>query len=451
MPNFLHGVNVVDVNEGINRVRTSSSSVIGVIGTAPEADALDFPLNTPILINGSYTEAGRLGTLGTLPTALDGILAQTGAKIVVVRIDGGSESISDSSESGGESSGSNENSGSENNSGANSNEANGNEANNGESGGNESGGNNESSGESSGSEPENEGASSGETIINNVIGASGDYSGVYSFLAAKSTLGVTPKILCAPGFSTAEVITELNIVANRLRAVVVADCPAGASNENLINFVTTCASDRIYAVYPPVINTKNASVPSSPYIAGVIAKTDNDEGFWVSPSNKVINGILGTSIPVDYAYGDSSCRANYLNEQNITTIINQNGFRVWGNRSTAGTGSYQFLCVRRTADVISESILQSHLWAVDRNIVKNYLTDVVENVNAFMANLKAQGAILAGKCMANKELNTSHNISQGRVYFDFEFTPAYPAEQVNFRAYLNNEDIETVLMENLAK
>ena len=456
MPNFLHGVNVVDVNEGINRVRTSSSSVIGVIGTAPEADALDFPLNTPILINGSYTEAGRLGTLGTLPTALDGILAQTGAKVVVVRIDGGSESSSDSGASGGESSGSSENSGNENSGGTS-----GNEANSGESNGNESGGNNENSGESSGgtensggaseTETSDNDASSGETIINNVIGASGDYSGVYSFLAAKSTLGITPKILCAPGFSTAEVITELNIVANRLRAVVVADCPAGASNENLINFVTTCASDRIYAVYPPVINTKNASVPASPYVAGVMAKTDNDEGFWVSPSNKVINGILGTSIPVDYAYGDSSCRSNYLNEQNITTIINQNGFRVWGNRSTAGTGSYQFLCVRRTADVISESILQSHLWAVDRNIVKNYLTDVVENVNAFMANLKAQGAILAGKCMANKELNTSHNISQGRVYFDFEFTPAYPAEQVNFRAYLNNEDIETVLMENLAK
>ena len=395
MPNFLHGVNVVDVNEGINRVKTSSSSVIGVIGTAPEADAVDFPLNTPILINGSYTEAAKLGTTGTLPAALDGILAQTGAMVVVIRI---AEGVA--------------------------------------------------SGEG------NEAITAAEATINNVIGsvsANGTYSGVYSFLAAKSMLGVTPRILCAPGFSTTEVVTELNIIAGRLRAIVVADCPANETNANLISFVNACASARVYAVYPEVINTKNETVPASPYVAGVMAKTDNDEGFWVSPSNKAINGIIGLSKPIDFTLGDSSCRANYLNEQKIATIINQNGYKLWGNRSTAGEGAYQFLCVRRTADVISDSILQSHLWAVDRNIVKNYLTDVTENVNAFLATLKSQGAILAGKCVANKELNTAQNISEGKVYFDFEFTPAYPAEQVTFRAYLNNENIETVLMENLAQ
>ena len=113
-----------------------------------------------------------------------------------------------------------------------------------------------------------------------------------------------------------------------------------------------------------------------------------------------------------------------------------------GNRSTVNEGAYKFLCVRRTADIISDSILQAHLWAVDRNIIKNYLTDVTESV---------QGAILAGKCVANKELNTAANITEGKVFFDFEFTPAYPAEQVTFRAYLKNDEIETILMENLAQ
>lgn len=394
MSNFIHGVNVIEINQGINKVKTSSSSVIGIIGTAPEADAADFPLNTPVLIAGSYSEAAKLGTTGTLPTALEGILAQTGAMVVVVRI---AEGVA--------------------------------------------------SGEG------NEAITAAEATINNVIGsvsADGTYSGVYSFLASKSILGVTPRILCAPGFSVKEVITELNIIANRLRAIVIADCPANETNENLIRFVSDCASERIYAVYPQVLNTKNEAVPASPYVAGVIARTDNDDGFWVSPSNKAINGIIGLSKPIDFALGDASCRANYLNEQNITTIINQNGYKLWGNRSTAGTGSYQFLCVRRTADVISDSILQSHLWAVDRNVVKNYLTDVTESVNAFLAALKSQGAILAGKCVANRELNTAANITEGKVYFDFEFTPAYPAEQVTFRAYLSEDNIESILLENLA-
>ena len=393
MPSFLHGVAVAEINQGIKKVKTSSSSVIGVIGTAPEATE-DFPLNTPVLIAGSYTEAAKLGTAGTLPIALEGILAQTGAMVVVVRI---AEGVA--------------------------------------------------SGEG------NDAITAAEATINNVIGsvsADGTYNGVYSFLASKSILGVTPRILCAPGFSVKEVITELNIIANRLRAIVVADCPANETNENLIRFVSDCASERIYAVYPQVLNTKNEAVPASPYVAGVIARTDNDDGFWVSPSNKAINGIIGLSKPIDFALGDVSCRANYLNEQNITTIINQNGYKLWGNRSTAGTGSYQFLCVRRTADVISDSILQSHLWAVDRNVVKNYLTDVTESVNAFLAALKSQGAILAGKCVANRELNTAANITEGKVYFDFEFTPAYPAEQVTFRAYLSEDNIESILLENLA-
>ena len=393
MPN-LHGVNVTEINEGISTVRTSSSSVIGVIGTAPDAIAADFPLNTPILIPGSLTEAAKLGTTGTLPAAVKGIMDQTGAMIVIVRV---AEGVA--------------------------------------------------SGEG------NEAITAAEATITNVIGSvsvSGEYSGVYSFLASKSILGVTPRILCAPGFSTQEVVTELVSIAERLRAIIVADCPGNATNAELQSFVTNCASSRVYAVYPEVINTKNATVPASSYVAGVIAKTDNDDGFWVSPSNKTINGIIGLSKPIDFTLGDASCRANYLNEQKITTIINQNGYRLWGNRSTAGTGSYEFLCVRRTADVICDSILQSHLWAVDRNIVKNYLTDVTESVNAFLATLKSQGAILAGKCIPNKELNTAQNITEGKVYFDFEFTPAYPAEQVTFRAYLNNDDIEAVLTESLA-
>ena len=85
---FLHGITVTEINEGINTVRTSSSSVIGVIGTAPDASDEDFPINTPVLIAGSMSEAAKLGNSGTLPQALNGILAQTGAIVVVVRVEG---------------------------------------------------------------------------------------------------------------------------------------------------------------------------------------------------------------------------------------------------------------------------------------------------------------------------------------------------------------------------
>jgi phage tail sheath protein FI len=282
------------------------------------------------------------------------------------------------------------------------------------------------------------------------VDGNGNYTGVHSFLVAKSKLGIAPRILIAPEFCIKEVVTEMIPIAERLRAIIVSDCPT-ETDAAAINFATTCASQRVYAVYPKVINTKKETVAASPCVAGVISRTDREVGFWCSPSNKIVNGITGLSKPVDFSLGDSACKANYLNENNIATIINQDGYRLWGNRTTSGDGAYKFLCVRRTADIISESILRAHLWAVDRNIVKNYLTDVTESVNAFLATLKSQGAILAGKCFANKELNTAANIADGKVFFDFSFTPAYPAEQVTFRAYLNNDNLESVLFENLGQ
>lgn len=100
---------------------------------------------------------------------------------------------------------------------------------------------------------------------------------------------------------------------------------------------------------------------------------------------------------------------------------------------------WAFLSVRRTADLINDSLLRAHLWAVDRNITRTYLDDVVESVNAYLAHLKALGAILGGQCYPDPELNTPANIAQGKVYFDFDFTPPYPAEWIVFRSHLIND------------
>jgi phage tail sheath protein FI len=392
--NFLHGVSVVEVESGARAIEGASSSVIGVIGTAPNAVAEAFPVNTPVLMTGNASELTKLGSTGTLPTAIAGILAQTGANIVVVRV---------------------------------------------------------AEGVARPEEGQNPPVSAEEATIENIIGGvtNGNYTGVHSFLVSKSQLGIAPRILIAPEFCLEEVVAEMIPIADRLRAIIVADAPT-ETDAAAVAFATACANQRVYAIYPQVINTKNETVAVSPYVAGVIAKTDKEVGFWCSPSNKIVNGIVGMSKSVDFALGDSACKANYLNENGIATVVNQDGYRLWGNRTTSDEASYKFLCVRRTADIISDSILRAHLWAVDRNIVKNYLTDVTESVNAFLASLKSQGAILQGKCFANKELNTAANIAEGKVYFDFSFTPAYPAEQVTFRAYLDNSDIQSVIFENVA-
>ena len=91
---FLHGVEVIEIDSGPRPIRTVRSSVIGIIGTAPAADEEKFPYNMPVLIAGSRAEAAALGGLGTLPAAVDDIFDQTGAMLVVIRVpDGGAEEV----------------------------------------------------------------------------------------------------------------------------------------------------------------------------------------------------------------------------------------------------------------------------------------------------------------------------------------------------------------------
>ncbi|HYN76910.1 MAG TPA: phage tail sheath C-terminal domain-containing protein, partial [Lamprocystis sp. (in: g-proteobacteria)] len=106
---------------------------------------------------------------------------------------------------------------------------------------------------------------------------------------------------------------------------------------------------------------------------------------------------------------------------------------------------WAFLSVRRTADMIHESLLVAHQWAVDRNITKTYLEDVAAGVNAYLANLMAQGAILGGSCWADPSLNTPDQLAQGHVWFDFDFTPPTPAERITFRSRMVNTYFANVI------
>ncbi len=374
---FLHGVNVIEVTSGARTVRTAKSSVIGVIGTAPDADEQKFPLNSPVLIAGSLKEAAKLGKRGTLPSAVNGIFSQIGATVVVIRVE---EKV--------------------------------------------------------------------EETLSNVIGGvdeeTGEYQGIQAFLSSESIVHVAPRILIAPQFTHQlpgdagnPVVSALIPIAEKLRAIIVADGP-NTNDEEAIKWRKSVGSSRVYVVDPWVKVFEGEEKPSSPFVAGLIAKVDSEQGFWHSPSNKEINGIVGTSRAIDFTLGDTSCRANYLNENEVTTIIHQNGYRLWGNRTCSNDEGWAFLSVRRTADLINDSLLRAHLWAVDRNISKTYIDDVIEGVNSYLASLKAQGAIISGKCYATPE---PANITSGKVYFDSEFTPPYPAEQITFRSHLVNNQI----------
>lgn len=250
---FLHGVEVIEVDTGARSIRTVRSGVIGIVGTAPDADAAAFPINTPVLIAGSRTEAAKLDAVGdgkgTLPAALDGIFDQIGAVVIVVRVE--------------------------------------------------------------------EGADEDATLANvagGVNAATGNYEGVHALAGAESVVGHTPRILIAPGWTHQRptsaanpVVSELEGIAARLRAIIVADGPNTTDDEAQTYAGDWGTSGRVYVVDPwvKVLDGDGAVVvePSSARIAGVIARTDNDAGFWHSPPTRASLASSGPRVRWTSSWG----------------------------------------------------------------------------------------------------------------------------------------------------
>lgn len=393
---FLHGVEVLEIDGGARAIRAIATSVIGIVGTAPFADVAKFPLDTPVLITSPAEAAALLATFdpvddvaadrGTLVSGVSAIFNQAQPPIVIVRVDVAAAGVNQLTNQ-----------------------------------------------------------------LAEVTGEAVASTGVYALLAASGVVGITPRILCAPGHThqvpqagdpladvANPVAIALKAVADKLRAVAVVDGP-NDTNADALAKATREGGQRVYFVDPAVKHLSPAGAivtgPASGFVAGVIARTDEERGFWWSPSNQPINGVLGVGRLIDFSLSDPDAATNLLNEAGVATIIAQGGYRLWGNRTGATDDAWAFLSVRRTADVIHDAVERSYLWAIDRPQSAQLLEDVVSSVQAYLRGLKARGAILGGKAWLDPDLNTEASLKAGRAYVNFDFEPPAPLERLTFRAH----------------
>ncbi|UZD97406.1 phage tail sheath family protein [Pseudomonas corrugata] len=289
--------------------------------------------------------------------------------------------------------------------------------------------------------------------ISAIIGgvqANGKRTGLQALLDGKSRFNAQPRLLVTPKHSaTLAVGTALVALADKLRGLAILDGP-NTTDEAVMAYADNFGAKRAYLVDPGVQywdTTADATVdaPGSAWVAGLFAWTDSEYGFWASPSNKEFVGITGTSRPIEFLDGDETCRANLLNNAKIATIIRDDGFRLWGNRTLSSDPKWAFVTRVRTMDIVMDAILYGHKWAVDRSITATYIKDVTEGLQAFMRDLKAQGAIINFEVFADPELNTASQLEQGKVYWNIRFTDVPPAENPNFRVEVTNQWLTEVL------
>lgn len=379
MPDFLHGIEVIEIDNGTRPIATVASSLIGFVGTAPGADADLFPLDMPVLVPGPR-QAALLGAGGTLLDAYQQAYREGVSAMVVVRVA--------------------------------------------------------------------EGGTPAQTVTA-VIGEETGGTGIWALMNAQPLLGATPRILAAPGHSAnaagatvaSPVATALIAVAERLKAVAVIDGP-NTTEAAAVADVARYGSQRVLYCDPAVrawdeVAGAIVTRPASATHAGALSFSDATRGFWWSHSNMVLKGIVGTARPIGFAISDPATEANRLNEKGIATIVNQNGFRTWGNRSPAADANWTFLSVRRTADMIYDSIEAAMLWGMDRPFSEQLLRDIRDSVKAYITTLVTRGALLGGDCWLDPELNTEATLKAGQLYLDFDIEPPAPLERLTFRAFRN--------------
>lgn len=286
-------------------------------------------------------------------------------------------------------------------------------------------------------------------IIGGVL-ASGQRTGLQVLLDGKSRFNAQPRLLIAPKHSaTQAVATAMDALAGKLRAIAIVDGP-NTTDEAALAYAKEFGSKRVYMVDPGVqqwdtVTSKTIDAPASAFAAGLFAWTDTEYGFWASPSNKELVGITGTTRPIEFLDGDETCRANLLNNANISTIIRDGGYRLWGNRTLSSDAKWSFVTRVRTLDIVMDAILAGHKWAVDRSITKTYVKDVTDGLDAFMRDLKNQGAVINFEVFADPVLNTASQLEQGKVYWNIRFTDVPPAENPIFRVEVTNQWLTEVL------
>lgn len=286
-------------------------------------------------------------------------------------------------------------------------------------------------------------------IIGGVL-ADGQRTGLQALLDGKSKHNAQPKLLIAPGHSSTQAVaTAMDALAGKLRAIAIIDGP-NTTDEAVMAYAQEFGSKRLYLVDPGVkywdtVASATVDAPASAWVAGLFAWTDANYGYWASPSNKEFVGITGTKRPIEYLDGDETCRANLLNNANISTILRDGGYRLWGNRTLSTDAKWAFVTRVRTCDILMDAIQAGHKWAVDRSITKTYVQDVTEGLQAFMRDQKNAGAVINFEVYADKEMNTASQIEQGKIYWRIRFTDVPPAENPNFLIEVTNEWLTEVL------
>lgn len=380
---YLHGI---EIKEGAKRavIATGDTSVIALIGTAPQGCVGEVKLITSR--DAGRKEFGENVSGFTIPAALDVIFSMSGAKVLVVNVLSAEKAATLLEEDG--------------------------------------------------RMTRNDDGELATNVYKASLPQAVDYTaevvaGIGKMEHSGDLLGLTPNVLIAPGYSQLlAVATKLVTVAQKLNGFAVVDVVAAdvqaaleARNSGVYNIVSQAA----ILCYPTVLRyneheNANEEVGLSVFWAACKAARDAEKGYWISPSNTELTGVVGLTAEVRSSLTDEAADTNLLNGAGIVTVFRKtgSGTRLWGNWTAAYPTEKTPDCMiapRAVRMSIREALVNATLTYIDKTPTLIAVDMVTEDVNEFLRGLAGKDAIAEGECRFEEEKNTAAEVAQGHLTF----------------------------------
>lgn len=288
-----------------------------------------------------------------------------------------------------------------------------------------------------------------EDIKGGIDSATGKRQGFELLRDGFNLYGADAKILICPEFDkTASCAAALATLAEQLKAVAYVQLPKGTSLSKAIQgrgplgtLNASASSERVRHFFPYVQGSNNTLESLAVHAAGLRMKTDTDNGYWFSTSNRQLQGVIGMEVPLTARVDDEQSETNLLNAVGITTIFNSfgTGFRLWGNRSSnypTVTHIINFETALRTGDLIDESIRRTELQFIDCPIDDALIDSLLETVDTY---LRALPSIVGYSVSLDHDTDLADEFSKGHVPIVYDYTPKLPAELISNKSVMTRK------------
>lgn len=374
----MHGISVTEVARQNRTIATIATAVIGLVATAPAADAGAFPLDRPVKLTNLPAAIALAGATGTLKLALEAIADQVRCPVIVVRVAPGADAEATALNVIGTDVG----------------------------------------GVKTGMQALL--AAEAQTGVRpRILGAPG-----LDNAAVKTQLALIAKKLRAMAYGRADGATIAEVIEGR----------AAFTQRELM----LIHPDFLAPV--GVLGATGTSYAVARAL-GLRALIDQEMGWNKTLSNVPVTGVVGLTSDIGFDLQDPDSDAAQLNAAHVTTIVRINGaLRFWGNRTCAADDSdFLFESATRTAQILAETMANGLIDYLDKPLTPSLARDIVEDINEKFRKLVRANFLLGARAYFDPDRNPTDDLKLGKLKISYVYTPTPPLEDLGLLQEISDE------------